>query len=160
MKLRFAIACIFAATIFVCLPATSRARETGTNSVTAGKDSAASSTNAPTAEPPLPVSVFELTTETRDPFFPLSLRQAVKHEATNTAPAFKASSFVLKGLSGAAGHRLAVINNRTFAVGEKWEVTTTSGKFPIICDEIREQSVLIHTDTQLEPIELTLKAAK
>ena len=151
MKHRPAFLGFFSVMLLVCLSAAT-ARAAGTNAAPA-----AASTNAPAIEVPLPVSTFELTVETRDPFFPASLRQAVTNAVAKAVPAFNASNFVLKGLSGGAGHRLAVINNRTFAIGEKYEVTTPTGKVPITCEEIKEQSVIIRTETSLEPIELTLR---
>ena len=115
-------------------------------------------TNTGPVELAVPRSVFDVTVKpTKDPFFPLSLRQPVP-SATN-ALAFSASSFFLKGLSGAARQRLALINNRTVAAGENAEVTTVSGKIKIHCLEIRESSVLIRAGAQSEPLEIFLRKA-
>ena len=130
------------------------ARGANTNAVASGS---VPSTNSPAVEVPVPVSTFELTTETRDPFFPMSVRQAVATKTTNAAPVFSSSTFTLKGLSGNVGHRLAVVNNRTVAVGEKTEVTTPTGKFIISCEEIRTNSVLLRTESQPDPIEVFLR---
>ncbi|MCU0786739.1 MAG: hypothetical protein MUC91_00875 [Verrucomicrobia bacterium] len=41
-----------------------------------------------------------------------------------------------KGVSGTADRPLAIINNRTFAVGEEQDVTTANGKVKVMCLEI------------------------
>ncbi|MDB6066787.1 MAG: hypothetical protein JWR26_2995 [Pedosphaera sp.] len=116
---------------------------------------APAATNSAPPEVSIPLSIFNLTNGVvKDPFFPLSIRQAVK--STNAAPAFSASSFVLKGLSGSSDRRLALINNRTLAAGEYAEITTSAGKIKIRCVEIRDSSVLIRTDAQSETIEVFL----
>lgn len=123
----------------------------GTNSV--------SGTNEGPAELAVPVAVFDLYAKpTKDPFFPLSMRQAVA--ATNNPSAvFSVSEFTLKGLSGSTGNRLALVNNRTLAEGESAEVTTASGKVKIHCVEIKENSVLIRVASQREPVEIFLRKA-
>jgi len=127
-----------------------------TNSAGAGTNSAAG-TNFCAVELPIPAALFELASKpTKDPFFPLSLRQPIP-VVTNSAPAFSASAFALKGLSGSTGHRLALINNRTLAAGEDNEVTAASGKVKIHCVEIRENSVIIQVDGQGEPFEVFLR---
>lgn len=117
----------------------------------------ANGTNSPSKEVPVPVSVFELTEKSHDPFFPTSVRRAVADLTTNAPPMFQASSFTLKALSGSAGHRLALINNRTLATGEKTEITTATGKLVIYCEEIKENSVVIRTLAQPDPIEIFLR---
>jgi hypothetical protein len=119
-----------------------------------GGSSAPAGTNAAAQELTIPLAVFDVTSSpVKDPFFPLSTRQAVAAAATN-APAVSASVFSLKGLSGSANQRLALINNRTLAVGEFAEVNTSAGKIKIQCLEIKESSVLIRTEIQADPIEL------
>jgi hypothetical protein len=60
----------------------------------------------------------------------------------------------LKGVSGAPGNRLALINNQTLAAGESAKVKTKDGTVQVLCREIREDSVLITVDGK--PVELTL----
>jgi hypothetical protein len=121
----------------------------GTNSV---------STNAADALV-IPLSVFDLTAKpTRDPFFPLSTRQPIP-AATNAAPAFSITEFTLKGLSGAAHNRLALINNRTFGEGESDELVTASGKVKVQCVEIKESSVVIRVGARHETMEVFLRKA-
>ena len=122
-------------------------------------NNAAAATNAGPVELPIPLAVFDLNVkQTKDPFFPLSTRQPII-ATNNAAPAFSAGEFTLKGLSGSAGNRLALINNRTLADGENAEVTTPSGKIKIRCVEIRESSVLIRVGAQRETIEIFLRKA-
>jgi hypothetical protein len=130
-------------------PATVAAATAKTNSVTA-----ADGTNTITGEIAVPISVFELSEKSHDPFFPASVRRAVMDVTTNAAPLFKASTFTLKALSGPAGHRLALINNRTVAQGEKTEITTPTGKFTVYCEEIKENSVIVRTLAQPDPVEI------
>jgi hypothetical protein len=138
-----------------------------TNGLALGKTNAvasASATNAVGAvtnlgpvEVPIPTAVFDLAAKpTKDPFFPLSLRQPVQI-ATNATPTFSAAVFNLKGLSGSPGHRLALINNRTVAAGEDAEITTSAGKVKIQCVEIKESSVIIRAESQTDPLEVFLR---
>jgi hypothetical protein len=145
--------------ILLALPTAARAA--ATNSVAAGKaHSAAGKTNSVAATNALlaiPVAAFELKVKpTKDPFFPLSLRQPIS-VATNAAPAFSAGNFALKGLSGAANERLALINNRTVAVGESAEITTPTGRVKIKCVDIKETSVIIRAESQAEELEIFLR---
>ncbi|HZQ46139.1 MAG TPA: hypothetical protein VFC07_03940 [Verrucomicrobiae bacterium] len=114
-------------------------------------------TNSVALEVPIPQSVFEYDVKgVKDPFFPLSTRSP--HLATQppTEAPLSATLFKLKGLSGASGSALALINNRTVAMGETTEVTTTSGKHKIRCLEIRKFSALIRVEGLTDPIEIFL----
>jgi hypothetical protein len=110
--------------------------------------SAPAVTNAAPALPPIPQSVFSVPLnpqEGKDPFFPLSMRifndVVVK---TNLQPvAVIAVELKLNGISGTADHRLAIINNRTFGVGEEGEVVSNAGRVHIICKDIKADSVLV-----------------
>jgi len=118
-------------------------------------------TNSPVTEVVIPQSVFDLTAKgIKDPFYPNSLRSPVPTVAatTNSVPIAAISSLMLKALSGSAGQRLALINNRTLEVGETAEVTTASGgKIKIKCVEIRDSSALVTVEGQLDPIEIHLR---
>ena len=121
-------------------------------------------TNAPPAEAVIPKSEFnDKLPQGRDPFFPRSTRRAVVAPTTAAGvvqrPAFEPSLFVLKGMSGSAARRLAIINDRTFAAGEDQEVTTRTGKVLIRCQEIRDNSVLISFGNPPQPLELRLPGA-
>jgi hypothetical protein len=128
-----------------------------TNSAASATNSVTTATNLGPVEVPIPAAVFDLAAKpTKDPFFPLSLRQPIQ-QATNATPAFSAAVFNLKGLSGSPGHRLALINNRTVAAGEDAEITTASGKVKIQCVEIKESSVIIRAESQTDPLEVFLR---
>ncbi len=125
-----------------------------TNSAPATAD-----TNSPAKVVAIPRSVFEITEKSRDPFFPNSARQSAVSASTNVVPVFAPATFTLKALSGSATKRLALINNRTLAQGEKAEVTTATGKFLIYCEEIKENSVILRTETAPDPVEVFLRKA-
>ncbi|EEF62424.1 hypothetical protein [Pedosphaera parvula] len=117
-------------------------------------------TNSVAADAVIPQSVFDLTAKNiRDPFYPDTLRRPIPAlVTTNALPVVALSSLVLKALSGSAGQRLALINNRTLEVGESAEVTTANGsKIKVHCIDIKESSVFIKVESQPEPIELHLR---
>lgn len=58
----------------------------------------------------------------------------------------KYGALALKGISGAKGHRMALINNETLMAGETAHVKVNDGKVEITCLEVREDSVLISVD--------------
>ena len=86
-------------------------------------------------------------TEGRDPFFPDSERPYEIAAAANPQ-AGKATSLVLKGFSGPLNHRLVIINNHTFGVGDEGSVITPSGRIRLRCIEIKADSVVIETGSQ------------
>ena len=132
----------------------------------AGQTPAASSghaqvaTNAPSgsapaatnALPQIPQSVFIIPItpqEGKDPFFPGSIRifndvvvKTNPHPAAATA-AVVAVELKLNGISGTADHRLAIINNRTFEIGEEGEVVSNGSRVHIICKDIKADSVRV-----------------
>ncbi|GEM_PF-1982909 len=118
---------------------------------------AVAGTNAAPHEPEVPQSVFDITSSpVKDPFFPHTTRLPMPVATnTNVVAAIDASIFALKGLSGPMGHRLALINNRTLAVGEVAEVTVPDGrKIKIRCVEIGANTATIRAENQISPIEL------
>ena len=102
---------------------------------------------SPNAAPaPAPQSVFIIPKnpqEGRDPFFPASIRPYAAMQATPQAHVADITSLVLKGVSGPADHRLAIINNRTFAVGDVQDLVTSQGRLRIHCVEIKADSVVV-----------------
>jgi hypothetical protein len=80
----------------------------------------------------------------RDPFFPNSNRPyenapAVKKGVTDI------TSLVLKGISGSADRRLAIINSHTFGIGDEQDLVTSQGRIHIRCVEIKTNSVVIES---------------
>src|SRR5262249_28819673 len=85
----------------------------------------------------------------RDPFFPRSSRRMASAPAPATPSSPQApvqasfSQFKLRGISGTASKRIALINNRTFEAGEEGEVKTAEGRFRLRCVEVKDTSVVI-----------------
>jgi hypothetical protein len=109
---------------------------------------------APVAQPAAPEvvtqSVFVIPTnarEGRDPFFPNSTR-LFEDTVSKTPPVGDVSSLVLRGISGSPGHRLAIINNHTFAAGDEGEVVTPHTRIHIRCVEIKDNSVVVESGGQ------------
>ena len=133
------------AVVLLGLAFASLAAQTRTN---APSGSTPAATNALPLLPPIPQSVFIIPItpqEGKDPFFPRSLRLfsdvVVK---TNLQPAaVVAVELKLNGISGTADHRLAIINNRTFEIGEEGEVVSNVGRVRIICHDIKPDSVRV-----------------
>jgi len=109
---------------------------------------------APVAQPDTPEvvsrSVFVIPknrNEGRDPFFPTSTRP-YESVASKTPVGGDLSSLVLKGISGPPDHRLAIINNHTFGVGDEGEVLTPHGRIHLRCVEIKAKSVVVESGGQ------------
>jgi hypothetical protein len=99
----------------------------------------------------VPRSVFNLPTnprEGRDPFFPSSLRPYVTAVAPGAVPTSDLSSLFIQGSSGDPEHRLVIINNVTFGVGDDAEVSTSQGRVRIHCLEITGDMVVIEAGGQ------------
>jgi len=110
-----------------------------------------SAVNAAPVELVIAQSVFVLPSgpsEGKDPFYPRSSRPYASFVLTRTnavaAPAVAVSAELhLNGISGTAARPLAIINNRTFEVGEEGDVYSNIGRARIRCIEIRPDSVII-----------------
>ena len=116
-------------------------------------------TNAAPATIAIPLSVFVIPTssaEGRDPFFPNSTHfiAPVLAPKTTNAPVVIQVELSLKGISGPADHRLAIINNKTFQAGEEGEVTASGGKVRIRCLEIKEDAVEVQVGSERRELRL------
>jgi len=103
-------------------------------------------TNAVAAAQPIPQSLFTIPTskeEGRDPFFPKSDRLLAGSDPGKPAAPTPVFTLVLNGLSGAEGHRLAMINGYTLASGEEGDVPTPAGRVRVRCVTIRNESALV-----------------
>jgi hypothetical protein len=89
--------------------------------------------------------------EGRDPFFPASLRP-YEHAQAAQPHTVEISSLVLKGISGPPDNRLAIINNRTFAIGDEQDLVTAQGRIRIRCVEINANSVIIESGGQRQEL--------
>jgi hypothetical protein len=134
------------------------ARAAQTPAAPAGTGKAAP--NASSAEPELPKSIFVIPPtpeEGKDPFFPLSTRLRRLPPVVTTATTNLTTTVVhlkLKGFSGPAAHRLAIINNRTFEVGEEGEVVVDSGRVRILCKEIKDDTVRVLVNGQEQTLRM------
>ena len=123
----------------------SLAAQTHTN---APAGSSPAPTNALPALPAIPQSVFIIPSspqQGRDPFFPRSTRlfASVVVRSNLQATVAVPVELHLNGISGTAAHRLAIINNRTFDIGEEGEVATNLGRVRITCKDIQADSVRV-----------------
>lgn len=103
-------------------------------------------------------SVFQETLPNgKDPFFPKSTRRAEK-VSSSTEPIIPPSAqLALKGISGPANRRFALINNQTLAAGELASVRVPSGLVKVRCWEIHDNSVVVSIEGNPERKELRLK---
>jgi hypothetical protein len=103
------------------------------------------------AEPstPAPQSVFEIPASPKDgrnPFFPRSKSEAPV--VAQKAAVIETGSFVLNGITSPP-KRTAMINGRTFEVGEAGEVKFQNGaRVLITCIEIRDDAAVIKVGDQ------------
>ncbi|MCI0745273.1 MAG: hypothetical protein L0Y58_07700 [Verrucomicrobia subdivision 3 bacterium] len=86
-----------------------------------------------------PRSVF---TVGRDPFYPNSTR-VPKAQIVPVVVPVNIVKLSLNGLSGTKDKRLAIINNRTFEVGEEAEMRVNGQPVKVKCIEIRDRTVVI-----------------
>jgi len=90
----------------------------------------------------------------RDPFYPNSTRQSLEpSEKGESAPAIV---LTVKGFSGYGNHRMAIINDRTFMVGEESEVISGGGRLRIRCVEIRDDVAVVTIGNAPQKIELRI----
>ena len=83
--------------------------------------------------------------EGKDPFFPKSMRpyESIQPVTPTKQPLSVTADLKLSGISGSADHRLAIINNKTFEIGEEADVTSGSDRVRIRCLEIKPDSVIV-----------------
>ena len=139
-----------AAASLLCLALTASAADKPAAPATKPAKAAPAATNSASAEVEIPKSVFTIPTspaEGKDPFFPKSTRLfntvVIAASPTNKQPAAIKVDLQLKGISGFADHRYAIIGTRTFEVGEEHEFATSSGRVRIRCLEITSDSVTV-----------------
>ena len=106
-----------------------------------------------------PHAVFEVTSAAKDPFFPLSTRTAVVATPITNAPAqITAKDFKLMGLSGTEDAPLVIINDHSFAPGEKYFVFPLNSvtKVGVTVLQIKQYSATIQVDGLSAPLEISL----
>jgi hypothetical protein len=94
---------------------------------------------------------------------------AVKKEGEELAAAFAwlptvtapgPDTLILKSISGSAGRRFALINNRTFATNEEGKVRVGQSNVIVRCVEIRDKSVVLQIKGQNGTLELALAPSR
>ena len=91
----------------------------------------------------------------RDPFHPLSTRHIEAFKpAVDEVVAKGPAKLELKGISGSSDRPLALINNRTLAVGEEQDVSTPEGRVKVMCLAIEGTTVRIRAQGQTRELVL------
>jgi hypothetical protein len=114
-------------------------------------------TNAEPQNIEVPKSIFVVPAtaqDGKDPFFPQStrLRPAPRLIGTTAPPVVP--ELELKGISGTASRRLAIINNRTFERGEEGDVMCNGNRVHVRCVEIESDSVQVTFNGQAKVLRL------
>jgi hypothetical protein len=110
-------------------------------------------TNGPERAESAQTSSFVMPTtlkEGHDPFFPNSTRFIKRAPAPRPVEGPVVLEF--KGVSGTAERPLAIINNRTFAVGEEQDVNTANGKVKVMCLEIEGLKVKVRAQGETQEL--------
>ena len=113
-------------------------------------ESVSDSPAASNAAAVIPRSVFDYRAG-RDPFFPNRVVKPVATAAAATLP-----KLFLKGVTGSAERRVALINDRTFTKGESGEVKLGTNTFKFRVIDIKEKSVTLECEGSAGPKELPL----
>ncbi len=97
-----------------------------------------------------------------DPFYPDSHRRDPAAPAVaNAEKPPPAANILLKGVVGAAAHRLAVIgggfNNSILEAGESGSVRVANGQVRFKCIEVGENYALVQIEAESQPRKLELK---
>jgi hypothetical protein len=92
----------------------------------------------------------------KDPFFPISKRRLAVKEAAGTPVVGSNLKLKLGGISGPKDNRLAIINNKTYSVGEEFEAKEENRVHKVRVEEIKERSVIVNVDGSLTQ-EITLQ---
>jgi len=125
--------------------------------VCAPNANAATQTNETVTASTVRKSVFEDNLKSgKDPFYPKSTRRGAKPviDAKTAAPVVQLS---LKGISGPANRRFALINNQPLAAGEDAYVRVPGGQVKVHCWEIREDSAVVSVEGDPVKKELRLR---
>jgi len=88
----------------------------------------------------------------RDPFFPKSLRPYESATVTPGTSHADLTALAMQGISGPPDHRLAIINNVTFGVGDVAEVRTPQGRLRVHCIDITGNTAVIEVGGQRQEL--------
>ena len=92
--------------------------------------------------------------EGRDPFYPTSARILAEAKPVDPEQSFEPVELVLKGISGTKRRPLALINNRTFTVGDEQEVGVAGNRVTVKCLAIEGMKAIILVQGQVRELEL------
>jgi hypothetical protein len=106
-----------------------------------------------------PESVFNIPStsrEGRDPFFPQSTRGLpVIPKSVKPVHVDISNAIILNGLAPSGAKRTAMINGRTFEIGEEADVRLPDGtKVHIKCEDIKEDSATVKVNGQTRELRL------
>jgi len=94
----------------------------------------------------------------KDPFFPTSTRRGAAKATTPVEYPPTVPLLSLKGISGPKNHRLAIINNKTFEVGEEGDLKINGLLLRVHCIEIRDDGVTVNVNGQPQKLLLGPKS--
>ncbi len=99
---------------------------------------------------------------TKDPFFPNSKRRYGKAANGKTVAQLpRVADLRLYGVIGSPGKYIAMINDKTFAEGDKTQVSVGSNQYFVVkVNQITAKSVTIKVDGEAAPRDLQLDAAQ
>ena len=120
------------------------------------KPAAPAATNTATN---MPEAVFNMAASSvKDPFFPLSTRTLVVAATTNVPTQLGAKDFHLMGKSGTDDAPLVIINDHSFAPGEKAVIVPwgSQAKVAVTVLQIKDYSAIIQVDGLSAPVEISL----
>ncbi len=88
----------------------------------------------------------------KDPFFPTSTRRGAAKTPTVVEGPPAVPQLTLKGISGPKNHRLAIINNKTFEVGEESDLRLGNQIVRVRCVEVRDDGVTVSINGQTQKL--------
>jgi hypothetical protein len=97
--------------------------------------------------------------KTKDPFYPKSNRRLAKAAPGKSTPdAPRMTELHLRGVIGSPGRFIAMINDKTFATGEKSQVAVGQGQYLVVkVNKITERTVNVSVDGEPAPRDLSLE---
>jgi len=90
----------------------------------------------------------------KDPFFPNSKRLLPKPVVSTGGTQLKPDWLVLNGFSAAPNGKLAMINGRTFAIGEESTLKHGAQSMKVKCIDIKDDSVVVEVNGSTKELKL------
>jgi hypothetical protein len=116
----------------------------------------------PAAQIAIPQALFAMPggpEDGKDPFYPKSNYpyahpRIVVQTTTTPQPTVVHHDLKLQGFSGPPEHPLAIINGKTFGLGEEAEVNTPTGRVPIRVLQFKSDAVIVQTPSERRELKL------